>query len=575
MKQLVSTICLSILLVFSISCSKDEPVEPIIPVFSLDKQEIIVPKDGGSFTVKVTSNIQWSATSADQWVTLQSEGAAGTADLKFTVSKNDKDEKRTGEITVSFKDEGTKKIKVIQDATPAEKGPDLYVKATGKDSDNGFSWKTATTLSNALKIMEAGDNIHIAAGTYIPTKKITGGDKDRDFTFEINKNVTLIGGYPADAAVGAVADKSNKTILSGDEKFYHTVTITAPVIAGKKVTIKNLSITKGLAGVTADGILEINEGKFDRSFGGGFSIGVSLVDVIDCTISENKSERFAAGVYVHSNAIVNFKNTDIINNKTINEGGNCGGLHNAATSYLTDCNILDNSATGVAGGIYNYHPDKEPVSLYLYNCTVARNTNRGSNAHGVAGGGMYARENSYTRIVNSTFFRNVAYNGGAILIYGAAGKTSTADIINSTFYDNSAEERAGGIMNQANTFLNIHNSILTGNTARVDDNFITQSPATTKFSYVVIGDLVLNSTGGDTGKTFTPNMISALADNGGRTKTCMITASSPAATLGMTSALLQTLGSGFTPPIAADIITKDQAGVSRSGKTAMGAVVPK
>ena len=75
------------------------------------------------------------------------------------------------------------------------KGPHIFVKVDGEATNDGSSWAQATTLTTALELMEEGDEIHIAAGTYVPSKMLTGGDKEGDTTFEINKNVTLIGGY--------------------------------------------------------------------------------------------------------------------------------------------------------------------------------------------------------------------------------------------------------------------------------------------------------------------------------------------------------------------------------------------
>ena len=66
-------------------------------------------------------------------------------------------------------------------------------------------------------------------------------------------------------------------------------------------------------------------------------------------------------------------------------------------------------------------------------------------------------------------------------------------------------------------------------------------------------------------------MISNLAANG----TCMITGSSPAATMGMDAILLQDLAIKFDPAIANNIITKDQLDKSRNSKFVMGAVIPE
>lgn len=452
------------------------------------------------------------------------------------------------------------------------KEPLIFVKATGTDANDGSSWATATTLSKALEIMNPGDEIHIAAGTYMPTKMLTGGDKEGDKTFEINKNVTLIGGYPANASDGAVASKANKTILSGNKKSYHTLTVTAPVEAGKKVTIKNLEIKHGVAGPVGEGNVEVNGVKFNRSFGGGLSVGKSIIDVLDCVISDNESKQHVGGVYVHSGAVAKFIDTDIVGNKAIaSSTTNCGGILNAATTYLIDCNVLDNEAGGVCGGIYNF--DKENggaigPKLYIYNTTVAGNK-AGSSWSG--GGGLYAREGSHSEIVNSTFYNNEAQHGGAIRVYTASGlNPSSANIISSTFYKNNGRGNGGAIETQPGTTVKMYNTIVTGNTSPNGADVLL-AENTTKSSYVVLGNKVLDKDGSEVvGKTFDhTTMISEMPVNG----TYMITNTSPAATLGMDANLLQSLGSTFTPPIENGIITNDQLGNSRTDKFIMGAVV--
>ncbi|MDD4728451.1 MAG: hypothetical protein PHN55_06840 [Dysgonamonadaceae bacterium] len=454
-----------------------------------------------------------------------------------------------------------------------DREPHIFVKTTGADYNDGSTWGKATTLSKALEIMEEGDEIHIAAGTYLPTNMVTGGEKDRDVTFEINKNVTLIGGYPADASDGAVASKANETILSGDKKFYHTVTVSAPVEEGQKVTLKNLSIKDGLAGPADEGIVSVNGVNYNRSIGGGLSIGTSVVDVIDCIISDNESGQHVGGVYVHNDALAKFIDTDIIDNKALGSSvTNCGGILNAATTYLIGCNVLDNASNGVCGGIYNFDKENDGAigpKLYIYNTTVAGNS---AAAGWSGGGGLYAREGSHTEIVNSTFYNNEAQHGGGIRVYTASGlNPSSVDIISSTFYKNNGRGNGGALETQPGTTVRVYNTIMAGNTSPNGADILL-SDGTTTFSYVTLGDKILDKDGNEVdGQTFDhTSMISSMATNG----TCMITGSSPAATLGMNSTLLQSLGNSLIPPVNNDIITKDQLGVSRSGKTVMGAVVP-
>ncbi len=440
------------------------------------------------------------------------------------------------------------------------KTPSIFVKESGVETNDGSTWAKATTLTKALEIMEEGDEIHIAAGTYIPTNMITGGTEDGDKTFEITKNVTLIGGYPADASEGSVSSKANETILSGDNRLHHVVAVTAPIEEGKKIILKNLHIKHGLTG-SAGNIL-INGVNYPRIYGAGLTIAKARIDVVDCVISDNESINAAGGVYVQYSALAKFINTDIVNNKSTNGGG----IMNAATTYLIGCNISDNTSSGAAGGISNSNP-YGPADMYIYNSTFAHNSTGKNTWQG--GGGIYAQARSYTQIVNSTFAENSVGAGGAIRTHGTEGKEATVDVINSTFYKNKATGNGGAIQILENTIVNIYNSILSGNTGGGGEIY---NEGTYITSYAVVGNKLLDKDGAEVAdKTFDhTTMISELTADG----TCMITGTSPAAYFGMDAILLQTLASEFEPVIDNNIIVNDQLGKSRSGKFVMGAVVP-
>ena len=91
----------------------------------------------------------------------------------------------------------------------------------------------------------------------------------------------------------------------------------------------------------------------------------------------------------------------------------------------------------------------------------------------------------------------------------------------------------------------------------------------------VEGADVYDLNGGKVATPFDPaTMLGPLADNGGKTKTIALTGSSnPALTNGMPVSALTALGLGYTSEIPEEVIAYDQRGVSRSGKTAIGAWV--
>ena len=93
------------------------------------------------------------------------------------------------------------------------------------------------------------------------------------------------------------------------------------------------------------------------------------------------------------------------------EDGNAAGIHNAGTMILRNCGIRRNGCTksSLVGGFYNYDPDKKlnTAKAYLYSCEFENNSastswKRVSN--------FYGRENSFSVIVNTTFYGSDAGN---------------------------------------------------------------------------------------------------------------------------------------------------------------------
>lgn len=106
----------------------------------------------------------------------------------------------------------------------------LFVNQTsGADTNNGSDWNNSyATLQAALDAINSnpcpsGTEIRIAKGTYYPTKDINGlATNTEDFTFYLDQNVTLIGGFIGSETAAENDDitlrdlVANETILSGD-----------------------------------------------------------------------------------------------------------------------------------------------------------------------------------------------------------------------------------------------------------------------------------------------------------------------------------------------------------------------
>src|SRR5690606_11697879 len=201
------------------------------------------------YTFDVLSNQNIEVSTDASWITLDSANfEKGKNKVGFTALTNEDDE-RSGIILVKMGAENEREVLVVQETG---KAPVFYVKPDG--IGDGKSWANATDLNTALEKSTTNSIIYLSEGVYKPSRTIRNGDatNEADKTFEIAKNLTLIGGFEANATS---ASKSNpfiyKTILDGQlsasVNCYHTVTITAAFDAESKVSISGIIIKGGNA----------------------------------------------------------------------------------------------------------------------------------------------------------------------------------------------------------------------------------------------------------------------------------------------------------------------------------------
>lgn len=572
------------------SCEEDKtdrkftPKDPVIKLGG----DVEVGKAGGSYTVPIESNLPWRVRSEVDWILLgEVENGMGDGEFTFTVSPNKTLFEREGRVTAWITDEYAQSIRVVQaPSSPEDLEVHWYVKTDGSADNDGMTWETATTLHNALSKSINGNFIHVAAGTYVPEQSLAGSKgAAEDATFEISANVSLIGGYPADAVTGAVADPdANPTVLSGrlsgGRHAYHVVCVTAAKADGRRVLMKGLTITEGLCSGTAS-YYTLNGARFYISRGGGVTVGNAAVDIADCKITQNKSAKDCAGICIVAGADVSLTDTEISENECSN--GNGAGLHNEASVVRMDrCTVRGNSASGVCGGVYTFS-SSAPSYTYIYNSTLCDNRTDGSK-NSRRGGAVYSREYSETVLVNCTVHGNTGGNGGGIALYGASGKESKMTLVSCTVTGNTSLFVGGGVEFTPYTTMNVYNTVVSGNTAaNGGDDLVgtnTALAATANLpavlSYAVNGSVVYGAGKAVVaGSSFDPaTMLGPLAGNGGPTQTCLLLGTdNPARTLGMPYVDLSALGQDFDPQIGPEITGFDQTGLSREGTSAMGACV--
>ena len=254
----------------------------------------------------------------------------------------------------------------------------IYVDISRENnSGNGKSWATAKKyLHSALDIANRCSNIttvRVARGTYKPNISST----NKDLTFFIGNNISLIGGYPSGG--GSTPDHvNNPTILDGGlvegTEVYHIMVI---YDQSSRVLVQGFRFRNGFA--EGSGSIELEAGV-------------------------NMSRQNGAAVYVRDCADVRFEKCALYTNVALGFGGAI--FSNSSTLRLVNTIFSDNTA-GNDGG-----------ALYLQSNSIANiSSSTFSKNYYYAGGGgaIYNTTGTQVNIANSILWGNTnTWNGGGV-----------------------------------------------------------------------------------------------------------------------------------------------------------------
>ena len=295
------------------------------------------------------------------------------------------------------------------------------------------------------------------------------------------------------------------------------------MLDGTQLTIdKSLSIAgpgKDLLTISANTTNPSKKSRVFEIYSESSSLDVSISGLsISNGIASTGGDDFGGGIYNHGE---NLTITDcLIMDHTATVGG--GGIYNVGNLTISDSMISNNVATGGPGGGINNGgviSTTNTGTLFLSNSTIS-----GNSAVGGAGGGIY--NTGTATIDNSTFFDNHAdsnrYWGGGIGNYGTLSVSST------TISANSAHLSGAGLRHKLNennpSSLTLFNTIIANNTGAGDCQ--SETPINDGGYNLIEGtsgdacDLVNGSNGNIIG--FDPLLDDSLGDYGGPTPTLPI-----------------------------------------------------
>ena len=322
----------------------------------------------------------------------------------------------------------------------------IYVSnSTGSDTTgDGSQNKPYQTINKGISMVTSGGTVHIADGIYTGTGNTN---------LIINKNMNIIG------------ESQTGTIINGTGTNWMFV-----VYGGTDVTITNLTLTNGKAGLTD---------MYGYFHVGGAIVNYGTLSVNGCTFTGNNAD--CGGAIYNPWATLSVNNCTFTGNTANNDGGaiyNQGGTINSVSGCifkgnnadygggaievdltgdiknLSDCNFIDNTAS--EGGAIN----NVGTINSLNGCTFTGNT-------AVNGGAIYNLAGTIS-LSGCNFTKNTATNGGAICndYYYLSDSKVTLDGCNIT--SNTATTYGGAIYN---------GGILTANYNRFYNNTATDGTA--------------------------------------------------------------------------------------------------
>ncbi|MBP7050469.1 MAG: hypothetical protein KBE65_05600 [Phycisphaerae bacterium] len=314
-------------------------------------------------------------------------------------------------------------------------GAILYVDANAVGTADGSSWVDAfTLLHTALIAAEAGDEIRVAQGFYVPREyaataamRSPHGTGSSVTSFVLPAGVTLRGGF---AGLGAEEPNARDieqymTVLSGDlyNNDVDSWDVGHPLYSLLHSDNRAVVIESGAteSTIVLDGFViksAVQHGLYNR---GG------TLKIANCTFRVNVGQETYGAAICSNGGDVALSNCVFEDNLSLRAGGAIAATD--ATLTMSDCCFLNNWANYSGGVIYVL-----TGNLTMTNCSSLSNWSYNT------GGTIYA-EDANLAGTGCAFTENGAYDeGGAI--YQRQGTLTLADC---TFEENMAQDKGGAV----------------------------------------------------------------------------------------------------------------------------------
>ena len=321
-------------------------------------------------------------------------------------------------------------------------GDIIYVDVDAPGIHDGTSWDTAYTyLQDGIDSASFGDEIWVAAGTYIPTIN-QGGFGNRYKAFQMKYGVAIYGGFDPSVGDTEFEDRNwriNETVLSGNiglpkstsDNSFHVFYHHNELYLDSTAVLDGFTISDGNA----------NGSTGHTHEGGGMYNDENSPSVVNCTFRDNYASLSGGGMFNKNWASPVIIDTLFTNNASSN-GGGMKNFHFSSPS-LTGCTFDRNYAENLGPGMSvssAFSSGTADTAPTLTNCIFKNNKGTGEFSDG---GGLHVGLDSSPVLSNCLFYYNYSYYGGGII----TTMGSAPIVTNCTFYANWSHEPGGAIHN--------------------------------------------------------------------------------------------------------------------------------
>ncbi len=382
--------------------------------------------------------------------------------------------------------------------SPIQAGDGSSYIVVNSEADSSSSSDAYTTLREAISYANSNSSVsNIYFADNVDSVSLTSNQLSVQGSYDIHGDITASGTAREEVTIARSSSTSNA---------FRIFNVDDGTNAIRNVTFTGLTITNGLR----------------ASDGGGLRNNENL-KMENCIVENNTvyAAPQTGAITGEGGGILNYGtlnlNDSILRNNTINVTSNTsatsrgGGIMNAGTLIIQDSTLQGNNAganicvqeneeipaaatsqnvKSYGGAIYNDSNGTVLISSSTFTtnkigCTGASNVTK-------LGGAVYNSANGKLEVETTTFDGNGnALNGGAIATAG------DINVVNSTFFQNTALDTGGAIWMAASSVSNIVDSTFYGNQGNVNGGAIANSGTAYVTNSLVIGNKKWDSSAND------------------------------------------------------------------------------